>query len=184
MLVLYKAVRVDQVPRRPVVLVVGIPGGVVVVEDDGIADVRRFNGLLNAGGILLELEFRFVDADDEEPVILILFVPGVEIWLRVLAVETAVGPEIEQDDLLAERLAYRDPVGVDEPGWVGDLIRPRELSFFARDALCRRLVFDDLGRFGGRLAGLIDGWLSCCLRVIRAGRVEPELDKGDGAGDQ
>ncbi len=47
-----EAVRVDQIPRRPVAIVVGVPGGAVVVEDDGVADACLFDGLLDAGTLL------------------------------------------------------------------------------------------------------------------------------------
>ncbi len=58
MLVADEAVRVDQVAGRPVAIVVGVPGGAVVVEDDGIADACLFDGILDAGRVLLELELR------------------------------------------------------------------------------------------------------------------------------
>src|SRR5215210_7446800 len=124
MLVADEAVRVYEVAGGPVPVVVGVPGGAVVVEDDGVADASLLDGPLDAGRVLLELELRPMDADYQQPIVLVLLVPLVEVWLNVLAVVATVGPELEQDYLLAEVLAYRDSISVDEAGWADDLLRP------------------------------------------------------------
>lgn len=79
MFVADEAVGVDQIPHRPVVLIVSIPGGVVVVQDHGVSDVGLFHGLGDAVVILLELELRLVDADGLQSVVGVLLVETVSV---------------------------------------------------------------------------------------------------------
>ena len=57
---------------------------------------------LDVAGVVLERELRRVDADDDEPVVAVLLVPGLEIGQRAQAVDAGVGPEVDQHDLAAQ----------------------------------------------------------------------------------
>ena len=63
------ALGVDEVERRPVVVVEGFPDLVVVVHCNGIVDVAIFDCLPYAVDLVLEPELWGVDADDDQPVV-------------------------------------------------------------------------------------------------------------------
>ena len=65
-------VRVDQVLGRPVLVPVRVPGPVVVVLDDRVADPVGVDRLLDVARLLLERELGRLDADDVEPVAVIV----------------------------------------------------------------------------------------------------------------
>ena len=54
-------VRVDQVVRRPVLVRVGVPGGVVVVLCHRVLDPVLLDRIAHVAGVLLERELRCVD---------------------------------------------------------------------------------------------------------------------------
>jgi hypothetical protein len=55
-----------------------------------------------------------VNADDLQPFVCVLVVPGVEVGLDVLAVVASVGPELEQDNLLLGGVLYGEVARADE----------------------------------------------------------------------
>jgi len=63
------AVRVDEVERRPVVVVERAPDPVVAVERDRVVDVHVLRRLPDAVDLVLERELRGVDADHDQSVI-------------------------------------------------------------------------------------------------------------------
>ncbi len=136
-----------------------VPCGVPVVQDDGILDVRLADGLADVIYVFLEPELRGVDADDLQPIVCVLLVQRVDVRLRVLAVVAGVGPELEQDDLLAGGFLYGDAVRVDKAERLLDLLRPRILGRLARDPLrigdgrLLLLIFRTLR--GSRLLGVV-----------------------------
>jgi hypothetical protein len=60
---------VDEVERRPVVVVEAAPDGVVVVEHNRIVDGARLHRLLHAFDLVLERELRRMHADHDQPVV-------------------------------------------------------------------------------------------------------------------
>ena len=51
---------------------------------------------------LLEGKLRRVHADDDQTLSHVFFIPGLEIGNGALAIDTAVVPEIEEDDVFAD----------------------------------------------------------------------------------
>ncbi|MDQ6779293.1 MAG: hypothetical protein M3071_24405, partial [Actinomycetota bacterium] len=88
------AARVDQVLGRPVLVLVGVPGPVVVVLGDGIADRLGLDRLLTVARLLLEGELRRLDADDLEAVGMVGGVQRLQERQRPDAVDACVGPEV------------------------------------------------------------------------------------------
>ena len=103
-LVAHLAGCIDKVMGRPVFIVECVPDGVVAVERDGVRDGKLLHGLLHVGQLLLEVELRRVDADDHQAAVLVLFRPGADVGNRAQAVDTGVGPEVDEDDLSFELL--------------------------------------------------------------------------------
>ena len=71
--------RVGDVHRGPVVVVEGAPDRKVGVERDRILDAHVLRGPTDVVGIVLERELRGVDANDDQPLILVLLVPRTDI---------------------------------------------------------------------------------------------------------
>ena len=63
------ALGVDEVVGRPVLVVVGVPGPVVVVDGDRVVDAEGGGLRPDVGDDVLEGELRRVDADDDEAVV-------------------------------------------------------------------------------------------------------------------
>ena len=73
---------VDEVERRPVVVVEGGPDGVVVVGRDRVVDRQVLDGSADVAEVVLEVELGGVDADHHQPVILVFVGPGADIGQR------------------------------------------------------------------------------------------------------
>ena len=82
MLVAEPALAIDEIVRRPIMVVERAPDGVIVVERDRIADIEIAHGPPDIGGILLECELRRVDADHDESLVFISVRPGADIGQR------------------------------------------------------------------------------------------------------
>jgi len=63
------AFRVDEVERRPLMVVKGGPDGVVVIYGDRVVDPPLLRCLPHAVDLVLERELRRVDSDDEQAVV-------------------------------------------------------------------------------------------------------------------
>jgi hypothetical protein len=63
------ALRVDEVERRPVVVVEGGPDRVVAVDDDRVVDRPLLRRLPDQLDLVLERELRRVHPDDDQPVL-------------------------------------------------------------------------------------------------------------------
>ncbi len=95
---------VDEVQRRPVVVVERIPDRVVVVERDWVVDLSLAGRLSHAIDLVLEGELRRVCAKDDQPVVSIRLRPGAHVGLRTQPVDAGVRPEIDDDHLSSEAL--------------------------------------------------------------------------------
>ena len=95
------AYRVDEHEGRPGADRVGLPDAKVTVVDDRMPDVQSLDSSPDALSLPLGDELRRVYADDDElPAPLPLEPPHLR--KDVQAVDSAVGPEVEQDQLAAE----------------------------------------------------------------------------------
>ena len=99
------AVPVDEVERRPVVVVEGAPDLVVVVDRDRVVDRSLLRRLAHEVDLVLERELRRVDSDDDQPVVSIGLRPGADVRLLAQPVDARQRPEVDQDD--AARAARR-----------------------------------------------------------------------------
>ena len=73
------AVGVDEVQRRPVVVVEGVPDLVVVVGRDRVLDRPVLDGVLHQLEVVLEGELRGVDPDDHQSVVAVGICPGPDV---------------------------------------------------------------------------------------------------------
>ena len=125
------ALGVDQVLGRPVLVAPGVPGAVVVVLRDRVAQPAAGDRVAHVAGVLLELELRRVDADDGQPAVAVALVPGPQVRQRADAVDARVGPEVDQHDLPAQ-LAQRERRRVEPARDARELRRLAELRQPAR----------------------------------------------------
>ena len=65
-------VRVDEILRRPVIVMEGTPNDVLAIDRDRIVDSQRFGLAADVVEILLKSEFRGMDADNDQPLVLVL----------------------------------------------------------------------------------------------------------------
>ena len=131
-------------------------------------------------GIALEREFGRVDADDDQAVLAVAFVPRLHIGDRAQAIDAAVGPEVDHHDLALELLAgERRAV---EP-WA-DAVERRKRAFDRKHQLAHRVgpgaavvhrrARAELSREAGFEArGL------CARQLRKHPRVEAERDRAD-----
>ncbi len=108
------AIRADEHERRPGAHRVFAPDAHRVIVDDRVVDVQSTNRILKMNVEALGRVLGAMDADDEELIVEV----GFEIpQLRddVQAVDSAVGPEIENDELASQVGDLQRALGV-EPG--------------------------------------------------------------------
>src|SRR6185295_11416124 len=94
--------RIDKILRRPVVIIEGAPDNVFAVDGDWIVDPQGFFLPADVVDVLFKSEFRGMDADDDQPLVLVLLRPGAEVGLRAQPVDAGVCPEMDKDDLSAQ----------------------------------------------------------------------------------
>ena len=94
--------RVDQVLRRPVLVLPRVPGAVVVVEPDRVAQAVLRDRVAHVGLAPLERELGRVDADDRQARGPVAAVPRTQVRERAQAVDAGVGPEVDQDHPAAQ----------------------------------------------------------------------------------
>jgi hypothetical protein len=93
---------VDEVERRPVVVVEGAPDPVVVVDHDRVVDRAVLRGPPYEVDLVLERELRCVHSDDHQPVLLVGLRPGAEVRRRAKPVDARQGPEVDEDDVASQ----------------------------------------------------------------------------------
>src|SRR5262249_30622015 len=119
---------VDEVDRRPVMVAERAPDVVGAVERDRVPDVHLRCGPANVVRVLLERELRRVDADRDQPSVLVLLGPGADVGEGAQPVDAGVRPELDEDDLAAEVV---DPEGRGvEPA--GGPVEPGEIALGGR----------------------------------------------------
>jgi hypothetical protein len=109
------AVGVDEVQRRPVMVVEGAPDGVVVVDRDRVVDPSGPGRPPDEVELVLEGELRGVDADDDQPVGSVGLGPGTDIRLLAQPVDAGQGPEVHYHDVAAQ-LGGAEWLGVEPAG--------------------------------------------------------------------
>src|SRR5881296_1487776 len=88
------AAAIHEHPRRPRPDRVSVPDREIVVLNDGIEDAELLRGRGDARRRLLPVEFRRVDAHDRQPRPRVLAVPVPQLRNDVLAIDSAVRPEL------------------------------------------------------------------------------------------
>src|ERR1700716_239864 len=94
--------RIDEIQRRPILILKGAPYDMVVVDRDRVIDPHVFHGPANVVYVFFECELRCVDADHHQSLILVFLVPGADIGKCAQPVDAGVGPEIDEDDFSPE----------------------------------------------------------------------------------
>src|SRR3954467_5652495 len=105
-------VGVDEVERRPVVVVECAPDLVVVVQRDRVVDLALVRRLPHTLDVALERELRRVDSDDDQPVVAIGVRPRPDVWLRAQPVDAGERPEVDEHDAAAQ-IGRAERVGVE-----------------------------------------------------------------------
>ena len=94
--------RVDEKVRRPKLVVERAPDGERAVDRHRIGHAELLNGVAHVVDVLFERELRRMHADDDQPVILVLVGPRLNVGKRAKAVDARVRPEVDDDDLAAQ----------------------------------------------------------------------------------
>ena len=79
--------RVDEVVRRPILVIEGAPDAIVVIHRDGIGDAEVVHGLPHVGFVFFERKLRRMNADDDETAVFVLLVPGLDVGQSTQAVD-------------------------------------------------------------------------------------------------
>ena len=87
---------IDAIQSRPILVIEGVPYGVVVVERDRIVDPHVLDGPAHIVEVVLEGELGCMHADDDQAVILVFGRPRADIGKGAAPIDAGVGPEIDQ----------------------------------------------------------------------------------------
>ena len=101
---------VDQVLGRPLLVAVGQPGRIGVVDRHRIVDAEAVHGVADVANDPLESEFGGVDAYYLQAGGGVGLVPGLQMRYGSLAVDARISPEVDQHDLAFERGEGKRPV--------------------------------------------------------------------------
>src|SRR5262245_23413602 len=94
--------RVDEIERRPILVLEAAPYGIVVVDGDRKSQSHRLCGLAHVIEVFLEAELGRVYADHHQSLILVFLGPGTDVGHRAQPIDAGIGPEIDEDDLSAQ----------------------------------------------------------------------------------
>ena len=97
LLIANDALLVDEVERRPVVVIERAPDLIVVVDRDRVVDSSRFDRRPDALDLVLEGELRRVDADHDQPVGAVGLRPRADVRFLAQPVDARQRPEVHQD---------------------------------------------------------------------------------------
>ena len=98
------------VDGRPKSVGESLPDPVVAVERDGILDGHVLDRPSHIVDVAFKRELRGVDADHDQPLILVLLGPGADIGECAEPVDAGIGPEVDENDL---PLQIRPPSGAE-----------------------------------------------------------------------
>src|ERR1700733_415873 len=114
-LVSHFALGVDEVVRRPVFIVKGIPDRLIAIECNGIGDAKLLHCLLYIRHLSFKVELRRMDSDHHQTAVLVLVRPRADIRDGAKAIDAGIGPEVYENDLPSELLCRQgrriDPAG-------------------------------------------------------------------------
>src|SRR6185295_2718812 len=96
------SVRIGDVHGRPVVIAEGLPNCIVAVECDRILDPHLLRGLADVVNVAFERKLGGMDADHDQPLIVVLLGPRADVAERAQPVDAGVRPEVDEDDLAAQ----------------------------------------------------------------------------------
>ena len=95
--------RIEEIQRRPIFIGEGAPYDIVAVDRDRIVDPHVFHGPANVIDVFFKFELWRVDADQHQSLNMVFIPLGADIGKRAPPVYAGVGPEIDEDDLSAQR---------------------------------------------------------------------------------
>ena len=93
---------IDEVERRPVLIVESTPDRIVTVDGNRVVDFLLGHGSADTVNVLLKAELRCVNADNHQPLILVLPCPRTNVGKRAPPVDAGVSPELDQDHFAAQ----------------------------------------------------------------------------------
>src|SRR4030095_15222242 len=88
--------RIDEIERRPIMVVEGSPDRILAVDGHGIPDSLFADRAANVDDILLETELPRVHTDHDEPLIGVLRCPRAHVWKRASPIDARVRPELHE----------------------------------------------------------------------------------------
>jgi hypothetical protein len=79
MLITYFATRIDEIVRRPIFIMKGVPDFIVTIDSNGVSDAKSLGRLSYVGLLFFDVEFRSVDTDHHKAGIFVFVGPSPDI---------------------------------------------------------------------------------------------------------
>ena len=111
--------RIDDVERRPIVIVERPPHRKIIVDGDGIIDFHLLRGLTDVVDVSLKHELGRVHADNDQSLVLVSLGPRAHMRKCAEPIDTGVSPEVDENDLPAQ-VRRRQRPRVEPPGRAGE----------------------------------------------------------------
>ena len=89
------AIDIDKIFARPIFISKGIPGGVVVIKHDWEINPKFFHSFFYVSFFFLKSKFRRMNANHNQSVIFVFFIPCGHIRKRALTIDARVGHDIK-----------------------------------------------------------------------------------------
>src|SRR5262249_48848431 len=102
MVVPYTPLRIDEIQRRPIIVVEGAADYRLAVDGNRIVDPQRLNLPADIVDVPFKSEFRRVDTDHDQSLVFVFLRPGTDIRKRAQPIDASVGPEIDENDFSAQ----------------------------------------------------------------------------------
>ena len=96
------ALRVDEVERRPILIVEGAPDRIVGVDGDRIVDPHVLRGAAHVVDVVLERELWRVHADHHQSLVFVFLAPRADVRKGTEPVDAGVRPEVDQNHFSAQ----------------------------------------------------------------------------------
>ena len=161
-----KSIRVDEIKRRPIMVIKSTPYGMVVVDRDRVADPHVFHGPANVVQVFFECELWCVNADHHQSLGPVFSGPGADIGKRATPVDAGVGPEIDQNDFPAQSRCRqgrriepfvcafkRGQLGLARKWAGGQPMKERNSHAWGRGRLCHVHITAKAGHWGAKCGG-------------------------------